>query len=570
MRKLTRMMATLLCVILLTSLLPLAALADDTYKEPITLTVFSELANFQGEQAGWFGKELKDRFNVTLNFVSSNIDPNAYAAGMSAGQLGDIIVFGDVSVHFLEAIEADMLLDWDELDLTAFPTLSQYTTDALANISAFVKEQKDVEGTWGFGHNIGISNDAWDTLDNPTYAMQVRYDAWIKAGKPELKTLQDLVPFLTALQEAVPENENGEKVYAYGGFGDWEDCVMKFTWDMMTWYGYSEWDFMGVNWATGDVVNPLEDDSLYKQALKVNNQLYRAGLFDPESVSQNFDTYSQKLSGGRYLMTLWGWIINNYNNAERAENVNGFTTFLIEDSAPAANGISTKGYNRVWTLGADTQYPERCLEILDWLTTEEGIIVGNYGPKGLAWDYDADGTPVMTDFGWTCYENKKETIMPDEFGGGTFEDGENKFNNSTLTVEQIADGKTYSYSHMAWPCGIDRSKTALSEAWSADYANGAANGVQLYKAENKFSFIPADGYSRAPYSTEVEGKRALFAPVMKQNSWKCVYAETDEEFEALWTEMVTTCKEYGYDDAVAELMVEYENRMASIAAFLAE
>ena len=77
---------------------------------------------------------------------------------------------------------------------------------------------------------------------------------------------------------------------------------MKFTWDLMTFYGYKEADFLGVNYATGDIVNPLEEGSLYYRALKVNNQLYRMGLFDPESVSQNFDTYLQKLSSGRYLV----------------------------------------------------------------------------------------------------------------------------------------------------------------------------------------------------------------------------------------------------------------------------
>ena len=34
-------------------------------------------------------------------------------------------------------------------------------------------------------------------------------------------------------------------------------------------------------------------------------------------------------------MAMWGWIIGNYNSAEHAANKEGFTTFLIEDSAPA-------------------------------------------------------------------------------------------------------------------------------------------------------------------------------------------------------------------------------------------
>ena len=59
-------------------------------------------------------------------------------------------------------------------------------------------------------------------------------------------------------------------------------------------------------------------------------------------------------------------------------------------------------------------------------------------------------------------------------------------------------------------------------------------------------------------SDTAKENRALFAPVMKQGSWQCVYAESDEEFDQLWNQMVETCKSYGYDDFVAEKMVSIQ------------
>lgn len=70
---------------------------------------------------------------------------------------------------------------------------------------------------------------------------------------------------------------------------------------------------------------------------------------------------------------------------------------------------------------------------------------------------------------------------------------------------------------------------------------------------------------KADLSDAAKEKRALFAPAMKQGSWKCVYAESDEEFEALWNEMVTTCKGYGYDDVVAEKVADIQKCLAFIA-----
>lgn len=554
-----KFLAMVLSLCLLLTALPVVTLAEGDYREPITLTVFSEVANFAGEQSGWFAKEVKDRFNITLKFVSSNVDSNAFTTAITSEDLGDIVCWGDMGEHFVTALNADLLLDMSDIDMSAYPTLNTYFTKAFQKVTDFCAAQGK-EGKYGFSYSVAMEDDAWAELTDPTYALQIRFDAWEKAGKPELKTLEDLPAFLKALQDAVPENENGEKVYAYGGFGDWEDCVMKFTWDLMTFYGYKEADFLGVNYATGDVVNPLEENSLYYRALKVNNQLYRAGLFDPESVSQNFDTYTQKLSSGRYLMTLWGWITNNYNSAERAANKVGYTTFMIEDSAPQQLTVSTAGGNRLWSLGADCEYPERALELIEWLCTEEGAIVQNYGPKGLCWDYDENGIPYMTDFGWQCQEDRKSTQMPAENGGGTYEDGESKFNHETIKLEQMIPGKTYSYSYKGWPCYAERYSTELSKAWSEEYADGATSGIDLYRKIGKVSVVPSVviSWSFPEMSDAAKANRALFAPVMKQGSWQCVYAETDEQFDELWNSMVATCKSYGYDDFVAEKMAHIQ------------
>ena len=62
----------------------------------------------------------------------------------------------------------------------------------------------------------------------------------------------------------------------------------------------------------------------------------------------------------------------------------------------------------------------------------------------------------------------------------------------------------------------------------------------------------------APASDDAQAKRAQFAPIMKECSWKCVYAKGDAEFDALWKEMVETCKSYGYDDVAAEKMADIQ------------
>ena len=562
-----RLISCVLALAMLLSMLVIPAMGEEVYREPVTLTMFSELANYAGEQQGWFAKELKDRFNVTLKYVSTNVDNNAWTSGVSAGELGDIICLGDMGDHFLEALKADLILDWDEVDLEPYTNINTYLKDAIQKTSDFAAAN-GFDGTYGFNFSVAMEDGAWAELVDPTYALQVRFDAWEKAGRPELKSLADLPAFAKALQDAMPETASGEKIYAYGGFPDWEDVKMKFAYDLLTYYGYEEWDFMGVNFATRDYQDQLQEGGLYYQALKAVNQMYRDGTFDPESVSQNFDLYSQKLSGGRYLIALWGWIIGNYNSAEKAANKDGFVTFMFEDSAPLMQTITTAGGNRMWALGANTKYPERCLEIIDWLCSEEGIIVQNYGPKGLTWDYNAEGVPEMTEFGWSCQEDKENTQMPAEYGGGTFMDGESKINHETIKLEQMIPGKNYSFSYKGWPCYAERYATNLSKAWSEEYANGATSGVELYRNTGKVSVKDpvASAYAKASLSEDGQQKRAQFAPLIKEYSWKCANSANDEEFEANWKYMVETAKSYGYDDVMAEYIVDIQNCFAAMDA----
>ena len=547
-----KLVSLVLALMMMLSALPMAFAEE--YREPITLTVFSQVANYAGIQEGWFAKELKDRFNVTLKFISSNVDPNAFTSGVTAEELGDIICWGDMGEQFNTAVRAELVMDLDEVDMTPYTNLNKYFAEAMAKVREYCNTNLEMDGNYGWAFGVAAEDGAWNELLDPTYALQIRYDVWEKAGKPALTSLEDLPAFMEKMVAAEPETAEGEKVYAYGGFGDWEDCVMKFTWDLMTFYGYKEADFLGVNYATGDIVNPLEKGSLYYRALKVNNQMYRMGLFDPESVSQNFDAYSQKLTKGRYLMALWGWIIGNFNNAERAAEKIGFQTFLIEDSAPQQLTMATAGGNRAWSIGANCQYPERALEVIEWLCSEEGTIIQNYGPKGLCWDYDENGIPYMTEFGWAANEDKAGTQMPAENGGGTFQDGESKFNHALLALEQMVPGKTYSYANKGWPCYAERYNTALQKAWAENYANGATSGIQLYRETGKYSLVnsAAIAYQLPEMSQANKEARALFAPVMKQGSWSCVYAESEEQFEQLFEEMVNTCKSYGYDAYVAE------------------
>ena len=74
-------------------------------REAITLTVFSERANYSGMQEGWGAKLLKDKFNVELNIVPNG--EGVFDTRMESGNLGDIVIFGSEG-DYMQARDAGL------------------------------------------------------------------------------------------------------------------------------------------------------------------------------------------------------------------------------------------------------------------------------------------------------------------------------------------------------------------------------------------------------------------------------------------------------------------------------
>jgi multiple sugar transport system substrate-binding protein/putative aldouronate transport system substrate-binding protein len=61
----------------------------------LTLEVYDVAANYQGLQTGWYGKILKDKFNIVLNIIAPQVSGDSealYQTRTAAGNLGDIVL----------------------------------------------------------------------------------------------------------------------------------------------------------------------------------------------------------------------------------------------------------------------------------------------------------------------------------------------------------------------------------------------------------------------------------------------------------------------------------------------
>ena len=156
---------------------------------------------------------------------------------------------------------------------------------------------------------------------------------------------------------------------------------------------------------SGMYYEPNEDKWLYgptkesfKTVIEFLANSYKDGLLDPDYASMDKDTEHEKLSNGSLSMVIDNnSFIGRVYNPALAQLDENARFDIIEPLTNEDNGTKRAlRYERDWTeftcVNADTEYPERIMELLNWMYTEEGIMVTNFGEEGIDYTVEEDGT----------------------------------------------------------------------------------------------------------------------------------------------------------------------------------
>lgn len=522
-------------------------------REEYTVDVFSMLSNFSGEQTGWFAKVVKDKFNIKLNIISSNLEGGGdvkFNAMMSSGDLGDLVVFGDDGQKYRDAIDAGMLTDWTKDGL-----LDTYGKNILKYAPKAIEKNKTNFGggssVYGIGFDVGEDKPGPSEAKEMTYHPNLRWDLYEKIGKPEIKTMEDYLPVLKKMQEAEPQTETGRPTYAFSMWADWDGNMMMLAKAWAGLHGYEENDgfspgaFTLVSADEEKVQGILDEDGYYLRALKLYFDANQMGLVDPDSLTQKFDDVINKTKDGQVLFSMFSWADDTYNTPERLAEGKGMELVPFKEERTYSYGFDPYGGNRVWAIGSKAEHPERIMEFLDWLYSPEGSMIANNGPEGMAWELK-DGKPVLTAFGEQALP-ANDTQVPDEFGGGTWKDGRNQINNTTFKLTAVNPDNGEPYDYNLWSSTLAKTPNKLTENWRA--AMGANTPKEYLEKNNQLAINKPIFTGTAPevLSTELEQIRGQVATVIKQYSWKMVFAKDQAEFDSLKKEMTEKAKGLGYD-----------------------
>lgn len=525
---------------------------DGNYDEFITVDVYDEFANYQGTQSGWFAKVVKDRFNMELNIIAPNVaggGETLYQTRSAAGDLGDLVLVDTSNGKLNDLVASGLIMDCTEL-MDGKEIVTNYK-DAIETANSIVED----EGMWAFPNSVSseAATEPSEGLE-PTFGPYIRWDYYAKLGYPEMKNMDDFLDVLEQMQTEARKAEGANDIYAISLFKDWDDNMMNNAKQLACMYGYDEVGFVLSKADGTEYQSIIEDDSIYTDVLEFFYEANQRGLIDPDSTSQNYDTWSAKYTNGKVLYCPWPWVGQNlYNTAENKAAGKGFMFATVEDMQIFSYGNCPEGNaSRVIAIGSNAEDPQRLADFIDWLYSPEGVELngqsnGAAGIEGLTWEINEDGKAEQTEFGKKALPSN-EVDVPEEYGGGNWKDGVSALNFKPINLGDIDPAIGEPYDYTLWETTIENNTTPLDEDWRAKM--GADTTIDYLQENNKILVAPGSSYTTPEEDSNITTVRSQCKATVIDNSWKMIFAASESEFKSLLKNMQDTAKGLGYEDVL--------------------
>ncbi len=508
-------------------------------EEFLTLDVFAGRANYQGEQKGWYAKIVQDKFRLKLNIIAPNVSGGGnllFESRLTAGKVGDIIITSRRNVA--ECVEAGVLADLTEyLEDTTY--LKQYM-----DVIKRMNEQNGYEDAVYFIPTAMSSMPPTEPVlygNKPEFASYLPWSYYKELDYPVISNEEELLKVLEQMQTKHPYTEDGKKVYAFSLFKDWDVGHMSLAANMVKSYGYVDTtDSIFTSADLEQVQHVAEKDGIYYRMLHLYFEANQRGLLDPESGVQSFDTMYEKARNRQVLYLWWAWMLDNYDDGTMEDR----HMFIPVSSSPVVcEGFSKYGDGFAYAVGKETKDVERVIRFLDWMASPEGMMYYGAGLEDVSYVYDSSGRPVYTNYSNEAWKNNE--ILSEEYGGGSYTEGFCQFNDTIVQLKDINPETGEPYHSENWTSTIENNYGMVAQQWSGQF--GAESPAAYLKKNNLLEVVVKSDYVAEEEPEELLIIREKCANLIKEYSWKMVFAESEEQFSEYWDTLRVLLYQNGYE-----------------------
>lgn len=376
--------------------------------EPTTLSYFvADDSNCAIMTTDWndneFYQEMERRTGVHLEMemVSSADYQTNFNLMIASGTLADLIYVG--ASYYAEGVDAAIddgyFLDLTDLVDEYMPNYQKVRTSDI---------QYELLSTTDSGR-LGAVYELRQSKQGPWLGLWIRQDWLDDLGLDTPVTFDDYHEVLTAFK-----NEKGATAPLILNFSgsDGEFGTMSGGLNVLNSWQLDE---------TGKVnFGPYMD--AWKEYVTIMNQWYNEGLIDPDFMATDERTadMAKVVTGASGLFAALYTMPSVYEAASEDSNMN-----LAPVNPPVKNegdeihirlrDSYTSGNT---AISADCENPEVAMRWLDYLFTEEGALLANYGIEGDTFEFNEEGEPEFTDKilnnenGWTMTQTVASYLCP--------------------------------------------------------------------------------------------------------------------------------------------------------------
>lgn len=515
-----------------------------SHDEELTIDFYDVAANYQGIQSGWYAKVLKDKFNIVLNIIAPQVSGDAaslYQTRCASGNLGDLIILDNADM--MECVEAGLVADITN-DLPKYENLMKYNEQ----ISLFNKMVADGTKTYAIPLEMNLNGPTAFKDAHVSIYPRLPWDFYTEVGSPKLENLDDLLNCLKAIQDAHPKNTNGDNAYAISLWPDWDSQYSENVAQLTKIYGQEVNGSVLIG--ADNTITPITDkNGAYYKILNFFYKANQMGIVDPDSATQDWNNMVSKMSEKRVYMLWYSWQYGFWNNPERGQARENYMEIPIADTNLYQLSNTYYGDGRVLGVGSGVtgEKYDRIMEFIDWYASPEGLQYQHCGNEGLIYTVGADGKYTLTEAGEARFST--EVIVPDELGGGNWNDGNNAINQWIVAAVDTNPLTGEPYDTNLWASSIERNQTTTTKEWSETF--GAADDVAYLNDHGMLSSVASVNVALAIDSTDISLIRNQCGDLIKDTSWKMIFAKDDAEFEKMWDNMISELDGFGYNDLVA-------------------
>ncbi len=373
-----KFLSLLLCAMMLMALVPAAVAEGDNY-----VHIIGRNLGYAIDENNVILAELEKRTGLDIDWELWPTDGYAQQCQLlfASGEYPDAmeVWWDSFPNQFIELIEDEVVQPLDGL-------IAEYAPNVQATRSA--NDYYD----YGDGQIWGIPCRVLE--DGNTYCVLIRQDWLDKLGLPVPTTSQEYYDTLKAFQANAELLTGSADTFAAHGA-----CTTYFG-NCLVEYIYSENGFQESWNEVGDDVVYYINMPGYKNALLTLRKFYQDGLIEPEYMLMNRDQFLEKLytnvyGAFDYTTDLFDPIISEWTRSYYEAVPEAKLTMI----APFAdeNGethLRTVNQTIQCIVFKDAEHSENVMKLLNYLATEEGMLLTQFGIEGEHWTRDENGNPV--------------------------------------------------------------------------------------------------------------------------------------------------------------------------------